>query len=832
MSTLNPPGHHTLGSPGNTEADVQQEIFLQTKTVALDEVRRQLADWIPSMTKEYNSITKEKEAVEVTSEERVNQLIEQGIVREVLPGKLVATRKAGAGLRKSRICICGNFQEFDPNEPLNASGVEATTLRALLRVAALNSWTFSAGDVSTAFLNAPITGGTNQDGQEVLIAVRPPSILITAGVCGPKERWLVRRALYGLRSAPRAWAAYRDKQLQQLKIQAEGQETLHLHQSENDPNLWSVRKGSQVCAWVLCYVDDLLVVGPSVVVEWVKQGLSGLWKMGTWDSPSDGKVVKYCGMQLFRDPDGTIRIGQQSFVEDLLKRHEVPSDLKAATPLASWEDPVPEENAQLRDVRKAQGIAGEIQWLVSRSRPDLLYAASKLSIWATRAPIAVWKAAQGVLRYLNATKEMYLVYPPTVSPLGENAHLPFARTPDILEIQVDASHAPQGGRSHQTAIIMHMGCAVAWEGTRQSITALSSAESELIAAVSGMQLGESMLSLVAELTELSISPIELTDNAAAVSVLTGEQTAWKGRHLRMRGAALRERVSSNSWRVLHIPGEINGADIGTKPLGGARLKRLAELIGLRLGGELVASLSSLNAVAEAPKRVRTTCISSAIHGAGTTLRKLLLLLLVVQTASAEEDTESSSGSQSWKTLFLIVMCIFAWEAVKLTGRRIHNRVRVRRLGFVVQPREVTRFGGASSLEEGQALSESATRVTRFGGALSSGEGQALSESTTRVTRFGAASSSGEGQVFSSGDEVQGLTAVASGLVSEEPPHSSWSTASRVAEAQRRYPQLTRKLESFVWLARSRGWVLQDAGVHEGSAFVIVGLLGIVRGATG
>ena len=747
MSTLNPPGHHTLGSPGNTEADIQQEIFLQTKTVALDEVRRQLADWIPSMTKEYNSITKEKEAVEVTSEERVNQLIEQGIVREVLPGKLVATRKAGAGLRKSRICICGNFQEFDPNEPLNASGVEATTLRALLRVAALNSWTFSAGDVSTAFLNAPITGGTNQDGQEVLIAVRPPSILITAGVCGPKERWLVRRALYGLRSAPRAWAAYRDKQLQQLKIQAEGQETLHLHQSENDPNLWSVRKGSQVCAWVLCYVDDLLVVGPSVVVEWVKQGLSGLWKMGTWDSPSDGKVVKYCGMQLFRDPDGTIRIGQQSFVEDLLKRHEVPSDLKAATPLASWEDPVPEENAQLRDVRKAQGIAGEIQWLVSRSRPDLLYAASKLSIWATRAPIAVWKAAQGVLRYLNATKEMYLVYPPTVSPLGENAHLPFARTPDILEIQVDASHAPQGGRSHQTAVIMHMGCAVAWEGTRQSITALSSAESELIAAVSGMQLGESMLSLVAELTELSISPIELTDNAAAVSVLTGEQTAWKGRHLRMRGAALRERVSSNSWRVLHIPGEMNGADIGTKPLGGARLKRLAELIGLRLGGELVASLSSLNAVAEAPKRVRTTCISSAIHGAGTTLRKLLLLLLVVQTASAEEDTESSSGLQSWKTLFLIVMCIFAWEAVKLTGRRIHNRVRVRRLGFVVQPREVTRFGGASSLEEGQALSESATRVTRFGGASSLEEGQALSESATRVTRFGGALSSGEGQAL-------------------------------------------------------------------------------------
>ena len=846
MSTLNPPGHHTLGSPANTEADVQQEIFLQTKTVALDEVRKQLVDWIPSMTKEYNSITKEKEAVEVTSEERVNQLIEQGIVREVLPGKLVATRKAGAGLRKSRICICGNFQEFDPNEPLNASGVEATTLRALLRVAALNSWTFAAGDVSTAFLNAPITGGTNQDGQEVLIAVRPPSILITAGVCGPKERWLVRRALYGLRAAPRAWAAYRDKQLQQLEIQVDGQETLRLHQSENDPNLWSVCKGSQVRAWVLCYVDDLLVVGPSVVVERVKQGLSGLWKMGTWDSPSDGKAVKYCGMQLFRDPDGTIRIGQQSFVEDLLKRHEVPSDLKAATPLASWEDPLPEENVQLSDVRRAQGIAGEVQWLVSRSRPDLLYAASKLSIWSTRAPTAVWKAAQGVLKYLNATKEMYLVYPPTVPPLGENAHLPFARTPDILEIQVDASHAPQGGRSHQTAIIMHMGCAVAWEAARQTITALSSAESELIAAISGMQLGESMLSLVAELTGLSISPIELTDNAAAVSVLTGEQTAWKGRHLRMRGAALRERVHSNSWRVLHIPGEMNGADIGTKPLGGARLKRLAELIGLRLGGEVEASLSSLNAVADAPKRERTTCISSGTHGAGTTLRKLLLLL-VVQTARAEGDTESSSESQSWETLFLIVMCIFVWEAVKLTGRRIHNRVRVRRLGLVAQPREGTRFSGASSLEEGQALSVSAARVTRLGGALSleesqtlsesaarvtrlSGassleEGQALSESAAQVTRSGGASSSEQGQAFSLGDEVQGLNAVVSGLVSEEPPGSPWSTASQVAEAHRRYPQLTRKLESFVWLARSRGWVLQDAGVHEGSAFVIVGLLG-------
>ena len=595
--------------------------------------------------------------------------------------------------------------------------------------------------------------------------------------------------------------------------------------AESDPNLWSVCKGSQVWAWVLCYVDDLLVVGPSVVVERVKQGLSGLWKMGTWDSPSDGKAVKYCGMQLFRDPDGTIRIGQQSFVEDLLKRHEVPSDLKAATPLASWEDPLPEENVQLSDVRRAQGIAGEVQWLVSRSRPDLLYAASKLSIWSTRAPTAVWKAAQGVLKYLNATKEMYLVYPPTVPPLGENAHLPFARTPDILEIQVDASHAPQGGRSHQTAIIMHMGCAVAWEAARQTITALSSAESELIAAISGMQLGESMLSLVAELTGLSISPIELTDNATAVSVLTGEQTAWKGRHLRMRGAALRERVHSNSWRVLHIPGEMNGADIGTKPLGGARLKRLAELIGLRLGGEVEASLSSLNAVADAPKRERTTCISSGTHGAGTTLRKLLLLLLVVQTARAEGDTESSSESQSWETLFLIVMCIFVWEAVKLTGRRIHNRVRVRRLGLVAQPREGTRFSGASSLEEGQALSVSAARVTRLGGALSLEESQALSESAAQVTRSGGASSSEQGQAFSLGDEVQGLNAVVSGLVSEEPPGSPWSTASQVAEAHRRYPQLTRKLESFVWLTRSRGWVLQDAGVHEGSAFVIVGLLG-------
>ena len=49
----------------------------------------------------------------------------------------------------------------------------------------------------------------------------------------------------------------------------------------------------------------------------------------------------------------------------------------------------------------------------------------------------------------------------------------------------------------------------------------------------------------------------------------------------MRAAAGRERILPGLFRVAHLPGEYQVADLGTKPLSRARILQLLELINIR-----------------------------------------------------------------------------------------------------------------------------------------------------------------------------------------------------------------------------------------------------------
>ena len=71
-----------------------------------------------------------------------------------------------------------------------ASGVDGTAIRCVLRKAAHEKWGIAAVDVKGAFLLAP-----RKETRRTLIT-RPPQILLQAGLCGPKERWWVKGAMY------------------------------------------------------------------------------------------------------------------------------------------------------------------------------------------------------------------------------------------------------------------------------------------------------------------------------------------------------------------------------------------------------------------------------------------------------------------------------------------------------------------------------------------------------------------------------------------------------------------------------------------------------------
>ena len=243
---------------------VDDDEVLQTTTIPLSEVRKDLAMWKPAMLREYNSLVHETKAIEPID---VSQLPTD---YEEVPGKLVVTRKAGpaGGKLKCRAVVCGNLMnpEYDPVPSVYASGADSMLIRSTLRHASQMSWGCGVLDVRTAFLLAPRPRPPSS--REIVI--HPPRILIEAGVCTVGERWKVHHALYGFTSSPALWSNFRDERMATFKWKL-GDRECYMQQTP-EGNLWKILtndgSGNPTClGHVLVYVDDLMCLGPDDIRE-------------------------------------------------------------------------------------------------------------------------------------------------------------------------------------------------------------------------------------------------------------------------------------------------------------------------------------------------------------------------------------------------------------------------------------------------------------------------------------------------------------------------------------------------------------------------------------
>ena len=95
------------------------------------------------------------------------------------------------------------------------------------------------GDVNTAFLHAPVV-------QETL--VKPPAGFISSD--GPFVIWKLKKALYGLKSAPKPWQVHLTGQLTEIGLQ----------QLKTGPCLF---KHTSEDMLIMVYVDDMFISGRS-----------------------------------------------------------------------------------------------------------------------------------------------------------------------------------------------------------------------------------------------------------------------------------------------------------------------------------------------------------------------------------------------------------------------------------------------------------------------------------------------------------------------------------------------------------------------------------------
>ena len=144
---------------------------------------------------------------------------------------------------RARIVAKGFTEPVAGIDNIYASTPIYSVLRLLLTLSLNDNWTVRTGDISVAFLHA---AAATDD-----LYMHPPTEFYNKadGIV-----WKLNKAIYGLRSSPKAWQTHLADVLQQLGLQ----------RSTAEPNIYYTQQRS---AYILVYVDDLLLLGDEATVN-------------------------------------------------------------------------------------------------------------------------------------------------------------------------------------------------------------------------------------------------------------------------------------------------------------------------------------------------------------------------------------------------------------------------------------------------------------------------------------------------------------------------------------------------------------------------------------
>ena len=633
---------------------------------------------------------------------------------EIVPGKAIFSRKAPDGRRKCRIVVCGNFVSNDgtitnsaevqekkkkKDPDLYAGGADAIALRSALSIASRHRWQAASLDVKTAFLNADFNEGARpkEHEEERLVMMQPPRIMVKMGFCAEGELWVIDRAMYGLRESPRSWSSYRDTAMMtfedsffmRLEVADEEQRTKKrkVVRCVTEENLWQIvevhdldtaHESQVLLGLVLVYVDDFLILGSKDSIRWFDKKLREKWEATALEWANPREALRFLGMDIYPNDDGTFHANQRSYIKELGKRYGMENE-KQAVPIKDVTEPEEEEGRTLEQVREAQKIAGEIQCVATKTRLDIMFAVAKVGSATAKSPVWAKEIGLGILRYLVSTQTLGIEFK-----AWEYLRQGATQLSREVEVWTDASFAPAGGVSHGCSLFLWAGCPVAWSSTKQPFPALSTAEAELIALLEGVTMGECVSCIFEEIAGQQHRAL-YCDNTAAISLATQRGGSWRTRHLKVRAAHLKWKLDTVQWHLDHCIGELMLADIGTKALKPYRLAMLAEKIGLHPCYEEVDHALE---VREQQHRAEDEKSQTEGRGESLSLRqlrfeddmrsvaKLISLIAVLQPVQAAmAAVEPVEGSESYVAMvsFGMVMMVLGAVVLRLLQRWNYDR---------------------------------------------------------------------------------------------------------------------------------------------------------------
>jgi hypothetical protein len=342
---------------------------------------------------------------------------------KILTNKMVYKKKPDR--YKCRLVIRGFSQDLADVGCTFAPVCRMEVVRTLLNRANAMNWHVRQLDIKTAFLEAPLLSGND---------------VYMAGPEGHERPGYVcklRRALYGLKSSPRAWNKELHSFLQKQDFRA----------SDSDPCLYY---NASRTVFLAVYVDDILVVSTTE-----SQSHDFVTSMRARFTVTDCGVPKtFLGIQLSFSRH-ILRLTQSNMIESLMRRYNL-TPKHVSTPMDADAKLVAEDNAETKpDPTMYRSKVGSCMYIQSSTRPDISFAVKELSRYLSNPSWAHMHAADRLMHYLYSTRHVGLTYDSRVS--------------GVLTSFSDADWAGQLDNRRSTSGRVHMlnGAAIMWSSRQQ-----------------------------------------------------------------------------------------------------------------------------------------------------------------------------------------------------------------------------------------------------------------------------------------------------------------------------------------------------------------------------
>jgi hypothetical protein len=402
-------------------------------------------------------------------------------------------------------------------------------------------------DVNTAFLYSLL---------DEIVYVEQPEGFVAPGkedhVC------LLRKALYGLKQSPRAW----------FHVIAEVLVDFDFKQSESDPCIWIHENDKGERIYIALYVDDLIIAGENEnIIATIKRRLSE-----RFDMKDLGIAKKFLGMEIEYGNDGSIKIHQCQYIQQLLERHGMGDCNAVATPLDTTVklSSIKDDQAPA-DPHEYASIVGGLMFAACVTRPDITCAVGQLSQFLNNPSSIHMHAAKRILRYLQGTSTLGITYRPPPLRLHGYSDADWAGDMDTR-------------RSTTGYVVMLNNGAIAWKSRRQPTVALSTMESEYMALTEATKELKWVRTLLAELgysNGKTNQPTDLfSDSQSAIALAKNPVSHARAKHIDLRHHFIREAIQDRIIWVQHVPTAEMTADSLTKALGREKHEKCTARMGM------------------------------------------------------------------------------------------------------------------------------------------------------------------------------------------------------------------------------------------------------------